>query len=445
MNFQSVFFLGIGGIGMSAIARFLKLKNVSIAGYDKTQTTLTQQLQNEGITVIYEDNPNVLSDYDCVVYTPAIPKDLKLFQEALKSQKPLWKRSQILGEISKSFKTLAIAGTHGKTTTSGMLAHLLKSSHIDCSAFIGGITKNYQSNYLLGHEPILVVEADEYDRSFLTLFPEYAIITSTDSDHLDIYKTHEGFQLGFQQFASQVQNKIYLHEHLKDFSQKINKPFDFYGITGNSNYYLKLKGSEGLTNYFDYYSPSHQIKDLELYFPGEHNLKNICAAITLALESGSSEEGIRLGIKTFQGIQRRFDIQIYEKDLIYIDDYAHHPEEISSVLSAVKKLLPNFQMIVIFQPHLFTRTRDFYKEFAVSLSIADEIILLPIYPARELSIPNVSSEIIYQQIQQKNKYLINLQEVIHFVPNLINRPSVILTVGAGDIDTIVEPLKKQLI
>jgi UDP-N-acetylmuramate--alanine ligase len=445
MNFQSAFFLDIGGIGMSAIARFLKQKNITVAGYDKTSTPLTQQLQKEGILVINEDNIEAIHPFDCVVYTPAIPKDLKLYQETVKSKKPLFKRSQILGEISKNFKTLAVAGTHGKTTTSGMLAHLLKSSSIDCSAFIGGITKNYHSNYLLGNDPVLVVEADEYDRSFLTLFPEYAIITSTDSDHLDIYETQEGFLLGFQQFASQVQKKIFLHEHLKDFTKTLHKPFDFYGITGNSHYHLKLKGSEGLTNFFDYYSPNQVIKDLELHFPGEHNLKNICAAITLALENGASIEGVRKGVKTFQGIQRRLDIQIYQKDLIYIDDYAHHPEEITSLLSAVKKLLPNYHMIAIFQPHLFTRTRDFYKEFAESLSLADEIILLPIYPARELYIPNISSYIIYQQIKQKSKYLITLQEIPQFIPNLIKKPSVILTIGAGDIDTIVEPLKSNLL
>lgn len=443
MNFQSVFFLGIGGIGMSAIARFLKLKGVQVAGYDKTLTTLTQQLQNEGINVIYEDTPEVIEGYDCVVYTPAIPKNLKLYQKTLQLKKNLFKRSQILGEISKNFKTLAVAGTHGKTTTSGMLTHLLKCSGMDCSAFVGGITKNYHSNYILGNDSLLVVEADEYDRSFLTLFPEYAIITSTDPDHLDIYETTEGFQLGFQQFANQVQKKIFLHEHLKDFSKFIRKEFDYYGISGNSRYYLKLKGSEGLTNFFDFYSPNYEVKNLELNIPGEHNLKNICGAIALALENGANEKGIQEGVKTFQGIQRRFDIQIYQNDFIYVDDYAHHPEEIRSLLSSVRKLLPDYQIIAIFQPHLFTRTRDFYKEFAESLSIADEIVLLPIYPARELSIPNVTTEIIYQQINHKKKYLINLQDITNFVPNLIKKPSIVLTIGAGDIDTIVDPLKHQ--
>lgn len=445
MNFQSVFFLGIGGIGMSAIARFLKQQNVHVAGYDKTPTSLTQQLEKENIPVIYEDIPEILSNYEAIVYTPAIPKDLKLFQEALKSNKPFLKRSQILGEISKNFKTLAVAGTHGKTTTSAMLAHLLKSSNIDCSAFIGGITKNYHSNYILGNEPILVVEADEYDRSFLTLFPEYAIITSTDPDHLDIYQTHEGFLSGFEQFASQVQKKIFLHEHLKDFSKLVNKPFNFYGISNDCKYQIKLKSIEGLTSYLDYQSPNHEIKDLELHFPGEHNLKNLCGAISLALEVGANEDGIKKGVSTFQGIQRRLDIHIYQKDLILIDDYAHHPVEISSILNAVKQLFPDFWIIAIFQPHLFTRTRDFYKEFAKSLSIADEIILLPIYPARELSIPNISSEIIYQQIYKNYKHLINLHEVPELVLEIIQKPSVILTIGAGDIDTIIEPIKRKLL
>ncbi len=445
MNLTSVFFLGIGGIGMSALARFLKSKNIPVAGYDKTYTPLTQQLQNEGINIIYEDLPDAIQDFDYVVYTPAIPKNLKLLQYAIHSNKLILKRAQLLGEISKNFKTLAVAGTHGKTTTSGMLAHLLKSSGIQCSAFIGGISKNYNSNYISGNNDLLVVEADEYDRSFWTLFPEYAIITSVDPDHLDIYHDTENFERGFIQFANQVKTKIFLHEHLINFSSKIHKAYDFYGITGNSKYYLKVKNSDSLINYFDYFSPQGCIQNLVFHFPGEHNLKNICAAITLALLNGANELGIQTGVRTFQGIQRRFDIQINTKDLVYIDDYAHHPIEISALLNAVKKLLPNHYIIAIFQPHLFSRTRDFYKEFASSLSLADEIVLLPIYPARELSIPHITSNIIYQQITKNHKHLINLHHLPDFIPNLIKKPTVILTIGAGDIDTIVEPLKQKLI
>lgn len=444
MNLHSVFFLGIGGIGMSALARFLKQKNIPVAGYDKTPTQLTQQLQNENIPVFFEDNPNLITDFDCVVYTPAIPKELKLFQNAQKTHKKVIKRSELLGEISLNFKTLAVAGTHGKTTTSSMLAHLLKSSQIDCSAFIGGITKNYNSNYISGNQDILVVEADEYDRSFWTLFPEMAIITSVDPDHLDIYLTPQGFEEGFIKFCSQVKKKIFLHDHLRDFSKKINPNYDFYGINGQSKFTLRLKGSSGLTNYFDYLSPEWKIQDLELHFPGEHNLKNICAAITVALHQGATEKGIRQGVKTFQGIKRRFDIMFYSQDLVYIDDYAHHPDEISALLHAVKMLLPQHQVIAIFQPHLYSRTRDFYQEFAKSLSIADEIILLPIYPARELPIEGVQTEIIFSEINKKSKYLLSKDEVFDYLPSFIRKPSVILTIGAGDIDTIVEKLQNLI-
>lgn len=445
MNMQSIFFLGIGGIGMSALARFLKIQPIKIAGYDKTCTALTQELEKENIPVYYEDIPELIADFDCVVYTPAIPKTLKLFQTALHSKKLLLKRSQLLGEISKNYDTLAVAGTHGKTTTSGMLTHLLKSSGLDCSAFVGGITKNYHSNFILGKSNTLVVEADEYDRSFLTLFPQNAIITSVDPDHLDIYQTSEGFIEGFYQFASQVQDKIFLDENLKEFAKNIKKSFHFYGITKNTPYNIVLKESYGLKNYFDYHSPFGEIKDLVLHFPGEHNLKNICAAISLAMLKGASIDGIKKGVSTFQGIQRRFDIILDTKEMVYIDDYAHHPVEISTLLNSVKKLLPNYPIIAIFQPHLYSRTKDFANQFAESLSIANTVIMLPIYPARENPIPGITSQMIYEQIQCKHKYLISMEEIVDKLPQFITKPSVILTIGAGDIDKIVEPLKNKLI
>jgi len=445
---HSVFFLGIGGIGMSALARWFKQEGYAVAGYDKTPSPLTDALEAEGMQVIFTDSvESVPSQFRStpeevlVVWTPAIPKDsvlLHFFQQGFQIKK----RAEVLGMITKDQYTVAVAGTHGKTSTSSLVAHLLKSAGKPVTAFLGGITQNYNSNLILSgksKEAVVVVEADEFDRSFLHLHPNEAVLTSADPDHLDIYGDEQTILEGFRQFLALVdkKGKIYIQSHAL---YRLEEPA--LAATDIREYGLRSDGihAENIVAkpnsfVFDYIGSKNQIKGLELSIPGFHNVENALAAIAIALDHGVSEAQVREGIKTFLGVKRRFEIHSSQAGKIYIDDYAHHPEEIKACLSSVRAMYPSQRMTVIFQPHLFTRTQDFAPGFSESLSLADEVVLLPIYPARELPIPGVISEMLLEGIQAASKVCIPKNEVMEYLGS--SAPEVLVTLGAGDIDRLV--------
>ena len=445
---NSVFFLGIGGIGMSALARWFQQEGYAVAGYDKTPSPLTDALVEEGMEVIFADQvaavPSPFRERPeevLVVWTPAIPKDSELlhfFQEGFL----LKKRAEVLGMITKDQYTIAVAGTHGKTSTSSLVAHLLKSAGKAVTAFLGGITQNYNSNLILSgksNESLVVVEADEFDRSFLHLHPNEAVLTSADPDHLDIYGDEQTILEGFRQFLSLVdkKGKVYLqsHAHYRLGDQGIaSSSLREYGLRSDGIHAENIIAKPN-SFVFDYIGSKNQIKGLELPIPGFHNVENALAAIAIALDHGVDESQIREGIKTFRGVKRRFEIHSAQPGKIFIDDYAHHPEEIKACLSSVRAMYPSQRMTVIFQPHLFTRTRDFAPGFSESLSLADEVALLPIYPARELPIPGVVSEMLLEDIQASKKVCIQKAEVMDFLE--ASSPEVLVTLGAGDIDRLV--------
>ncbi|MFC3559846.1 UDP-N-acetylmuramate--L-alanine ligase [Pedobacter jamesrossensis] len=440
-----VYFVGIGGIGMSALARYFAKRGVLVCGYDKTRTNLTETLETEGILISYLDEPGTLPcafldnhDDTLIVYTPAIPKDSKILNHFKNKNFSLKKRSEVLGIISKGMFCIAVAGTHGKTTTSSIIAHILKDTGYDCTAFLGGITSNYNSNVLFGANNVVVVEADEYDRSFLTLHPDVAVITSMDADHLDIYGDKSQLEESFHLFADQLkaEGTIYAREGLpiKDaISYAANKT-----ATARAEN-LRVEGSKFV---FDYADSTTQIKDLNLMLPGKHNVENTTVAIAIALQLGINADKIKQAVANFKGVKRRFEYIVNNTKQIYIDDYAHHPEELKACFDAVRQLYPEKKLTVIFQPHLFTRTRDFADEFAKVLSTADELMLLEIYPARELPIEGVNAQFLLDKITMTNKRVCGKDFVIEHVDK--TKPELILTVGAGDIDTLIEPLKNTL-
>jgi UDP-N-acetylmuramate--alanine ligase len=442
-----VYFLGIGGIGMSALARYFNGLGVQVSGYDKTKTLLTDQLQQEGIRIHYQDDvKQIPENIDLTIYTPAIPNNLNEFTHLKNSGIPVKKRSEVLGLITNERKTIAVAGTHGKTTVSTLIAHILKNSSIDCSAFLGGISKNYKTNLLISDQSDwMVVEADEFDRSFLQLKPEIGIITSMDADHLDIYGNLESLTSNFTQFAEQIKNNgiLLIKDGLQsNFSHLSEIQIFTYSITEGSDFYASNIRLVNDKYCFDFIYRDKIIRDITLGIPGLINVENSVAAMAAAILAGVTEKEIKAGLPAFSGIQRRFDYQIKTEDLIYIDDYAHHPEEIKGFVNSVKKIYPDKKILGIFQPHLFSRTRDFANEFASSLEILDKIILLPIYPAREKPIEGISSELIFDKINSDNKSLCAKTELI----DTINRSTfdIILTMGAGDIDQLVLPIKKHL-
>lgn len=463
---MTYYFLGIGGIGMSAIARFFNQRGDTVIGYDRTESPLTQQLQSEGISIHYDDNPELLpQDIDLVVYTPAIPDDTAELLELKKRNIPIKKRSQILGELTKGKKCIAVAGTHGKTTTSSMIAHLLTKSGIGCSAFLGGICKNFNSNMIIdNNSPYVVVEADEYDRSFLQLHPFYSVITATDPDHLDIYGTHENLINAFQQFADQTDTEGHLflkqgllgtdshHHHHDDehheehHEENHEKPYKVSSYTAQgieSDFYPWNVRNYNGDIFFDLRTPNGVIFDLQLTNAPLYNVENAVVAAAVALECGMTEHQLRHGLKTFEGVRRRFDYRIKNKDIIFIDDYAHHPNEISAVIESIRFLYPDKRLVGIFQPHLYSRTADFADQFATSLSSLDEVILMSIYPAREKPIPGVSSHMILKKIDSMSKYLCTPQQVIELLPALY--PDIVLTLGAGDIDRLVPLIEASLL
>lgn len=443
-NIKRVYFIGIGGIGMSAIARYFAKRGCLVSGYDKTQTVLTRALEQEGISIVYIDDvstvPEIFAEHDeetLVVYTPAIPKDALILNYFKDKGFQLKKRSEVLGIISKGQFCIAVAGTHGKTTTSCIIAHLLTHSGYGCTAFLGGISTNYNSNFLIGENDVVVVEADEYDRSFLTLHPDVSVITSMDADHLDIYGDAAQLNESFELFAGQ------LKEHGKLF---VKEGLPINGITYSATTDSTLKASnirvEDGNFVFDFGDGWAKIKDLNLALPGKHNVENAVAAIGVALSLGIHPKSIKKAIASFKGVKRRFEYVVKSPEHIYIDDYAHHPEELRACFDAVRQLYPGKKLTVIFQPHLFTRTRDFVDDFAKVLSTVDDLILLEIYPARELPLEGVNSQFLLDKITLDTKEICGKESVIEQVKN--KKPELLLTVGAGDIDTLIQPLKTIL-
>ncbi|MDD4544358.1 MAG: UDP-N-acetylmuramate--L-alanine ligase [Bacteroidales bacterium] len=442
---KTYYFLGIGGIGMSAIARYFLLKGDNIFGYDLTRTELTQELEKEGMSIVYEDNIDLLpKDIDMVIYTPAIPKDNTIFNYFLNSNTPILKRSEILAEITRDKKTIAISGTHGKTTVSTMVAHLLNNSSIGCSAFLGGISKNLNSNFLYNpNSQYIVVEADEYDRSFLKLSPYYSVITSIDEDHLDIYGEYKNLLEAFREFANKTQDegRLFIKQGL-DLELKEELVSQTYTIRGiEADYYAWNIRNYNSKYYFDLRTPEKVIYDLCLNYPGIHNIENILVSSAIALKLGVSEDELRKGIESFSGVRRRFDIRIKTKDFVYIDDYAHHPNEIKSCIESIRDMFPGKKLTGVFQPHLFSRTRDFADEFARALEGLDEVVLLDIYPAREKPIENINSKWLLHKINKMDKYYSEEDGLLDLLDALY--PEVLLTIGAGNIDKFVGKIEER--
>ncbi len=443
-NLRHIYFLGVGGIGMSALARYFLLQGVKVSGYDKTSTQLTKVLESEGINIHYTDKgQKALEGVDMIVYTPAIPKELKEFQAFSNSDIPMLKRAEVLGEISKDYFTIAVAGTHGKTTITSMVAHFLSASGISVNAFIGGIANNYNSNLILSKDAkIMVVEADEFDRSFLHIHPDIAIISSMDADHLDIYGSEDYLKESFYSFIRNIKEggSLILYKDLdapKDFQQKLYR----YGT--ESDYCLIPKGIKSGKQIFDVSFNSNNLGGFEISIPGRHNLLNATAAIAAAEQLNVDLNLLSKAIESYTGVKRRFELKINTSDTVLIDDYAHHPTEIKAAIAAAREMFSDKKLMGIFQPHLYTRTRDFAQEFANELSKLDVVVLLDIYPARELPIKGIDSQMLLDRVSAKEKYLVSKQALPEFVKQ--NSCAITLIMGAGDIDTIVEPIKEILL
>lgn len=441
--YKHIYFIGIGGIGMSAIARYYNAKGFKVSGYDKTPSPLTEALEQEGIEVHYEDNvdfiPKSVED-TLVVYTPAIPKDMGELVYVQDNGYRVIKRSQMLGEITCGQRCIAVAGTHGKTTTSTLTSHLFSASGEGCSAFLGGISKNYDSNLLTCANDVVVVEADEFDRSFLQLFPEIAVITSMDADHLDIYGDEAHIREAFKAFASQVSGTVIAKWGLDITAADTKAQIKTYSF-GNpeADFYAVPLVQAG---HFDLHYPGGVIEDCVVGVPGWVNIENGTAAAAIALTYGIDPQEIKKALASFSGVKRRFDLQVKTPKCIYIDDYAHHPEEISAALSSIRKAYPSMKLTAAFQPHLYTRTRDFAEEFAKALSAVDKLILLDIYPAREEPIPGVTSEIIFKDVTAPEKVLLRRDEFMEYMEN--EDVELFVTLGAGDIDRFVGPIAQML-
>lgn len=451
---KHVYFIGIGGIGMSAIARYFAAQGKKVSGYDKTKTVLTETLVNEGMKVHYDDSvESIPADIDLIIYTPAIPKDHIGYNYILQSGKPVIKRSEALGLISNDRKSIGVAGTHGKTTTSSLVTHVLKTGGIDVSAFLGGITLDYNSNFVIGKSDVVVLEADEYDRSFLRLSPYIATISSMDPDHLDIYGDEASMiASGYKAYVARIRDNGYLiiKEGLLDVFS-VSELIQLYnrGITVYE--YGTSKGQIRITNIrvadgkyvFDYSGLGKEMNAVVLNMPGSHNVENACVAITTGIINGVNEEKIRQALAGFKGIQRRFERVVENDNIVYIDDYAHHPGELKVAIDAARTLYPERKLTGIFQPHLFTRTRDFVDGFAEELDKLDEVILMDIYPARELPIEGVTSEIIFEKMKNSHKTLVT-KETLMAALNDVNT-GVLMTLGAGDIDTFVPKIKEMIL
>jgi UDP-N-acetylmuramate--alanine ligase len=444
-SYKNYYFLGIGGIGMSALARYFKKINKRVLGYDKTQTTLTQQLESEGIAVHYTDSPELIKEElltpenTLVIRTPAVPLDMNEWLYFQDNHFEIVKRAEVLGKISENSFCIAIGGTHGKTTTSSLVGHLLVSANKPCTFILGGILENYQSNYQSIGTEIFVVEADEFDQSFLHLTPDIACITSMDADHLDIYGEEKYVINSFKQFAKKLQPKngvLFAQEKVK-----IEKNYSYSADSKTADCFASnLQIKNGYTQ-FDINTPFGKIKDIQFKMIGHHNIENAVVASSIALKMGLTENEIKAGLSSFSGIKRRFN-QFEYKSKIYIDDYAHHPTEINAVTNAIKTYYPDKKVLGVFQPHLFSRTRDFADDFAKSLAEFDQLLLLDIYPARELPIEGITSEWLLHRIESKNKQICSLENVIEKIKS--SDFDVLVTLGAGNIDSLVEPIKNWL-
>src|SRR5258706_7436328 len=449
---RKMYFIGIGGIGMSALARYFNSKGVEIYGYDKTSTTLTDELVQEGMKIHFtEGGKNIPEEIKkskeetLVVYTPAVPSshaELKYFSE---NKFSMIKRARLLGILTQNNFTIAVAGTHGKTTTSCLLAHMLTETGKNCSAFLAGIAKNFHSNLVLpknnSGSQVMVVEADEYDRSFLNLYPDAAIVTSIDPDHLDIYGSHEKMSASYREFVAQIKTNGVLISR-KNLGLKTDKKHIEYSMAGNADYRAENIRVIDHENIFDIQWQGGIIKDVSSRMAGKHNVENTIAAFACVHFLGIEPESISNAIKTFTGVERRFDLRFKSDQVVYIDDYAHHPEELRACIQSVKELYAGKKITGIFQPHLFSRTRDFVDGFGEVLSLLDTLILLDIYPAREEPIPGVTSEIIFKKVKNADKIMAKKEEIVPLLEK--NQPELILTLGAGDIDRLVEPITKFL-
>ena len=439
---QNVFFIGIGGIGMSALARYFHTLGKNVAGYDKTPTELTEELIQSGISIHFEDKLELIpvaftKESTLVVITPAVPKAHLQWNYFLNNNFEVKKRAEVLGIITKNTFCFAVAGTHGKTTTSSILAHILYQSGVDVTSFLGGIVENYNSNLIGNGTTVSVVEADEFDRSFLHLHPNIACITSMDADHLDIYGDKSSIEASFEEFADKVEDKnnLFVTTQLPLSGKTV-------GVNENADYEAINIRIEKSTYVFNVRTNNEIIKDVQFSLPGKHNLTNALMALAMAKTYGVSNENIKKALATFKGIKRRFSYQIQSENLVYIDDYAHHPTEIDAVHQAVSELYPNKKILAIFQPHLFSRTRDFADDFAKSLSAFDSVLLLDIYPARELPIPEITSTWLMNKMTNNDKKVINKTDLIPEI--LSSDATVIVTIGAGDIGAMVHDIKTAL-
>lgn len=446
-SFDRAYFIGIGGIGMSALARYFNMKGWDVAGYDKTPSPITKALEEEGVSIHFEDLGEGLpeqfldTEKTLVVFTPAIPKDMKELVFVQSGDYTVKKRAEVLGMITRDSKALGVAGTHGKTTTSTMLAHILNESDEGCNAFLGGIAANFNSNFV-SHPTSewTVVEADEFDRSFLQLTPFASIVTSTDADHLDIYGDNKEFLEGFKSYIDLINPNGFTVLH-KDIELKAQNEIR-YGLNADVDFSGSNLRVEKGAFLMDVKTPDANWDAVELGIPGTHNAENALSCIALGSQLGLSEGLLRSALKSFKGVKRRFEYHIRTEEQVYIDDYAHHPTEINALLDSVELMYPNNNVIGIFQPHLFSRTRDFFDGFASALSRLDEVVLLPIYPARELPIEGITSEALVDKINSLSKSVLSPLEAVEYVSNCNH--DIILTIGAGDIDRIVLPLKDRL-
>ena len=441
---------------MSALARYFHARGYRVYGYDRTPSPLTDQLQKEGLSIFFEDQPERLAAYDLsplqtlVVRTPAVPEDSRVYTYLREQGYDIRKRSEVLGLVTESMKALCVAGTHGKTTTSTILAHLLYQSEIGTNAFLGGVSNNYQTNLLLHDSSYVVVEADEYDRSFHHLKPYMSVITSVDPDHLDIYGTPEAYREAFSHYTSLITGALVVKKDLP-FDLRLRRGVKCYTYAvgdDEADFYADNIRVRDAKIYFDFHTPTETLSDLRLGVPVWVNIENSVAAMAVAWLNGVSAHELRSGLSSFSGVWRRFNVHVHTPHVAYIDDYAHHPQELRASVESIRRLFPDRYSIVIFQPHLYTRTRDFLEEFAGVLSHADEVILLPIYPARELPIPGVTSDALLSHLTSRRKQLVEKTELVQTVVDRIHeidRPVAVMTLGAGDIDRLVPALKKALL
>jgi UDP-N-acetylmuramate--alanine ligase len=450
-----VYFIGIGGIGMSALARYFIAGGFEVAGYDRNSTFLTDELINENCNIHFEDNirqiPEVFKDDEneretLVIYTPAIPENNSELTYFRNKKYNVLKRSEVLGLITKNAKSIAVAGTHGKTTISAIVTYILKQSELDCTAFLGGISKNYNTNFLLGESEFIVMEADEFDRSFLQLYPYITVITSIDADHLDIYGDKQNLKESFKQFVSQISDggKLLTRKDLEfnDFTKCRFKHYT-YSLDSKADFYARnLDLKDGLY-VFDIVTPGKNMEKIHFGFPGLINVENAVAAAGVAWILKIPPETIRKALLHFDGVKRRFDFKIRSENIIFIDDYAHHPEELNACIRSVRELFPGKKITGIFQPHLYTRTMHFASEFASSLTNLDELILLEIYPAREMPIKGISSKIIFDKVKLHHKIICRKNKLLELIKS--KNFEILITLGAGDIDTLVEPIKNMLL